>query len=48
MMKEIITYFFRKKKAGNNRELRAMHIINLIAIIVFIAGVSFFLIRKLM
>lgn len=47
-MKEVLTYFFRKKDPNrpNSFNLKAMHTINKISIIVFIVGVVVYLVRR--
>jgi hypothetical protein len=48
-MKEVLTYFFRKKDPNRPKSfnLKAMHTINKISIIVFIVGVVVYLVRRL-
>lgn len=47
-MKEVLTYFFRKKDPNrpSSFNLKAMHTINKISIIVFIVGVVVYLVRR--
>lgn len=49
-MKEVLTYFFRKKDANrpSNFNIRAMHTINKISILMFIIAISIYLIKKFM
>lgn len=49
-MKEVLTYFFRKKDPNrpSNFNIRAMHTINKISILMFIVALSIYIIRKLM
>lgn len=48
-MKEFLTYFFRSKDPNrpNTFNLRAMHTINKISILVFLIGVIIYIIRRL-
>jgi hypothetical protein len=48
-LKDFFIYFFRKKDPNrpSNFNLKVMHIINKIAIIVFLAGIIFLLIKKI-
>ncbi|MEJ8802372.1 DUF6728 family protein [Pontibacter sp. H249] len=47
--KEVATYFFRKKDPNRktNFNLRAMHTINKISIVMFLAGAIYFIITHL-
>ncbi len=49
-MKEVLTYFFRKKDPNrpSNFNIRAMHTINKISILMFIIAISIYLIKKFM
>lgn len=49
-MKEVLTYFFRKKDPNRptNFNIRAMHTINKISILMFIIALSVYLIKKFM
>ncbi|MFN5706177.1 MAG: DUF6728 family protein [bacterium] len=49
-MKEVLTYFFRKKDPNrpSSFNLKAMHTINKISIIVFLVGLIIYLIRRLL
>lgn len=44
---EVFTYFFRKKDPNNkpNFSLKAMHTINKISIVMFLAGLIFFIFK---
>ncbi|MEQ9287453.1 MAG: hypothetical protein RIG77_11120 [Cyclobacteriaceae bacterium] len=46
---EVFTYFFRKKDPNrkSNINLRMMHGVNKFSIIVFLLGMSFFIIKKI-
>ena len=49
-MKEVLTYFFRKKdpNRSSNFNIRAMHTINKISILMFIIALGIYIIRKLL
>jgi len=46
---EVFTYFFRKKDPNNKPDisLRMMHGVNKFSIIVFLLGMTYFIVRKL-
>ena len=46
---EVLTYFFRKKNPNRktNFNLRTMHTINKISMLMFLAGVVYFIIKHL-
>jgi hypothetical protein len=45
-MKEIVTYFFRKKNPGKNTNLRLMYTANKIAIVLFLVAIGVYLVRR--
>jgi len=47
-MKEVLGYFFRKKDSNrpSNFNIRAMHTINKISILMFLAAITLYLIRR--
>jgi len=46
-VKEVFTYFFRKKDPNrkSNYSLKAMHTVNKVSIVMFLLGVTYFLIK---
>ncbi len=46
---EVLFYFFRKKDNdhASSFNIRVMHVINKIAILVFLGGIIFFIIKKI-
>lgn len=46
---EVFTYFFRKKRSVGKPDfyLKTMHVINKIAIVVFLAAILFFIFKKI-